>query len=103
MTTDTRKTSQKHGHSNGPEMVIGETYFVPGLDMDCDRVVVLCTLIELRPRKEIVGYDGTVHWQDCITNAAGINMLDDSRTLYASASEALAGQHHPSPNSENSK
>jgi hypothetical protein len=84
----------QYGHANGPAMVIGHTYFQPGLDMDCFPVAVRCTLVELRPRKELVGYDGTIHWQDCVTNADGINVITDSRTLYTSAAEALAGHHN---------
>jgi len=56
-------------------------------------VAVRCTLVDLRPRKECVGYDGTVHWQDCVTRADGIDVITDSRTLYVSAAEALASHH----------
>lgn len=86
--------AQQHGRPDGPLMVIGGTYFQPGLDMDCFPVAVRCTLVELRPRSEFVGYDGTVHWQDCVTRSGGLNVIADSRTLYASEAEALA--NHPS-------
>ena len=86
-------SEQSHGHADGPQMVIGDEYFEPGLDMSCFPVAVRCTLVELRPRKELVGYDGTVHWQDCVTRSGGVDMISDSRTLYASAAEALSRNH----------